>query len=217
MISRATEDYLKAIYKLGHEGAGGPVTTGALAEALAVAAPSATGMLKKLAELHLVAYHPRRGVTLTPAGEKVALEVVRHHRLLEAYLAEALGYGWDEVHDEAEELEHVISERMEERIYEALGRPAVDCHGDPIPSRLGEVAPAASRSLVEARAGEKLVVGRVSDRDPGKLRRLEQLGLRLGVELEVVSESEYEGPIEIKVGGRRKQVPLGVARAVFVR
>src|SRR5438309_7621455 len=134
------EDYLKTIYKLAHQQGDEPVGTGALAEALAVTAPSATGMLKKLAELHLVEHSPRRGVTLTPAGEKVALEVVRHHRLLELYLHEALGYGWDEVHSEAERLEHVLSEAMEEKIDAFLGRPVLDPHGDPIPSREGVVA-----------------------------------------------------------------------------
>jgi DtxR family Mn-dependent transcriptional regulator len=133
------------------------------------------------------------------------------------YLTRKLGYGWDEVHEEAEQLEHVISERMEARIYEALGRPDVDCHGDPIPTLGGEVAPAASRSLVDARVGERVTVRRVSDRDPGKLRVLDKLGLRLGVELEVLAVSEYEGPIEVRVGGRKRQVPLGIARVVFVQ
>jgi DtxR family Mn-dependent transcriptional regulator len=214
-LTQAQEDYLKSLYQLG--GATASVGTSQLAAELRVSAASATEMLGKLAAHGLVAHDRYRGAGLTRDGLAVALEIVRHHRLLEMYLTRKLGYGWDEVHDEAEELEHVISERMEERIFEALGRPDVDCHGDPIPSRGGEVAPAASRSLVDARAGERLVVGRVSDRDPGKLRRLDQLGLRLGVELEVVGESEYEGPIEIRVGGRRRQVPLGVARAVFVR
>src|SRR5437764_2194728 len=129
MISRAMEDYLKTIYKLAHQQGDEPVGTGALAEALAVTAPSATGMLKKLAELHLVEHSPRRGVTLTPAGEKVALEVLRHHRLLECYLSEALGYGWDAVHEEADRLEHLMSDELEARMDAALGYPTVDPHG----------------------------------------------------------------------------------------
>jgi len=213
-LSQAQEDYLKSLYQLGADGTS--VGTSQLAADLGVSAASATEMLGKLAAHGLVTHDRYRGASLTPDGLAVALEIVRHHRLLEMFLTRKLGYGWDEVHDEAEALEHVISERMEERIFEALGRPDVDCHGDPIPTLGGEVAQAASRSLVEARAGERLRVGRVSDRDPGKLRRLEQLGLRLGVELEVVEESEYEGPIQVRVSGRRRQVPLGVARAVFV-
>jgi len=214
-LSQAQEDYLKSLYQLG--GDEGSVGTSQLAAAMGVSGASATEMVSKLAGHGLVSYDRYRGASLTRAGLAVALEIVRHHRLLEMYLTRKLGYGWDEVHDEAEELEHVISERMEERIFEALGRPDVDCHGDPIPTLGGEVAPAASRSLVDTRAGERVTVRRVSDRDPGKLRRLEQLGLRLGTELEVIAESEYEGPIHVRVGGRRRQVPLGVARVVFVQ
>ncbi|HEX5502636.1 MAG TPA: metal-dependent transcriptional regulator [Thermomicrobiales bacterium] len=218
MISRAMEDYLKAIYKLGHEGTGGPVTTGALAEALAVAAPSATGMLKKLAELHLVAYHPRRGVTLTPAGEKVALEVVRHHRLLEAYLAEALGYGWDEVHDEADRLEHHVSDELEDRMDAALGYPTVDPHGDPIPSREGVVVAATCRPLTALAAGERGAVGRVSDADPGKLRYLAELGLRPGVAVTLLEELPFNGPLRVRVGPADEEHLLGreLAADVYV-
>jgi DtxR family Mn-dependent transcriptional regulator len=214
-LTQAQEDYLKSLYQLG--GNAGSVGTSRLAAQLGVSAASATEMLGKLAGQGLVTHDRYRGASLTGAGLTVALEMVRHHRLLEMYLTRKLGYGWDEVHDEAEQLEHVISERMEQRIYEALGRPDVDCHGDPIPTPEGQVAPAASRSLVDAEVGERVRVRRVSDRDPGKLRVLERLGLRLGVELEVLAQSEYEGPIEVRVGGRRRQVPLGVARAVFVQ
>jgi len=213
-LTQAQEDYLKSLYELG--GHGGSVGTSQLAAQLGVSAASATEMLGKLAAQQLVVHDRYRGATLTDAGLAVALEIIRHHRLLEMFLTRKLGYGWDEVHDEAEELEHVISERMEARIYEALGRPDVDCHGDPIPTLGGEVAPAASRSLLEVRAGERVTVGRVSDRDPGKLRVLEKLGLRPGTELDVLAESEYEGPIQVRAGGRRRQVPLGIARVVFV-
>jgi DtxR family Mn-dependent transcriptional regulator len=214
-LTQAQEDYLKSLYELG--GQGGSVGTSQLAAQLGVSAASATEMLGKLAAQQLAVHDRYRGATLTDAGLAVALEIIRHHRLLEMFLTRKLGYGWDEVHDEAEELEHVISERMEARIYEALGRPDVDCHGDPIPTLGGEVAPAASRSLVEVGAGERVTVGRVSDRDPGKLRVLEKLGLRPGTELEVLAESEYEGPIQVRAGGRRRQVPLGIARVVFVQ
>src|ERR1051326_8014877 len=192
-LTPSQEDYLKSLYQLG--GDGGLVSTSQLAERLSVSAASATEMLGKLASQGLTAHDRYRAAAVTAEGLRVALELVRHHRLLEMYLTRKLGYGWDEVHEEAEQLEHVISERMEARIYEALGRPDVDCHGDPIPTLGGEVAPAASRSLVDARVGERVTVRRVSDRDPGKLRVLDKLGLRLGVELEVLAVSEYEGPI----------------------
>jgi DtxR family Mn-dependent transcriptional regulator len=214
-LTQAQEDYLKKLYELGgHEGL---VGTKQLAAQLGVAAASVTEMMGKLAAQSLISHDRYRGASLTDDGLAVALEIVRHHRLLEMYLTRKLGYGWDEVHEEAEQLEHVISERMEARIFEALGRPDVDCHGDPIPTLGGEVAPAASRSLVDARVGERVTVRRVSDRDPGKLRVLDKLGLRLGVELEVLAASEYEGPIEVRVGGRKRQVPLGIARVVFVQ
>lgn len=214
-LTQSQEDYLKAIYQLG--GSARMVGTSQLAERLGVSAASATEMLVKLASQGLASHDRYHGASLTAEGLAVALEMVRHHRLLEMYLTRKLGYGWDEVHDEAEQLEHVISERMEERIFEALGCPDVDCHGDPIPTLGGEVAAADYRSLVDVRAGDHVRVRRVSDRDPGKLRVLEKLGLRLGSELEVVAESQYEGPIEVRVAGRRRQVPLGVARVVFVQ
>src|ERR1700738_1556135 len=190
-LSHAQEDYAKAIFHL--EGAKTQVGTSQLAERLAVSAASATEMLGKLAAMGLVSHDRYRGASLTAAGEAGALEIIRHHRLLEMYLAQKLGYAWDEVHEEAELLEHVISERMEHRIFEVLGHPEVDCHGEPIPSLQGQVPEAAHRSLLAARAGERLRVRRVSDRDPGKLRALERLGLRLGVDVEILGESVYEG------------------------
>lgn len=213
-LSQSQEDYLKALYHLG--GAGRSVSTSEVADRLAVSAASATEMLGKLAALDLVSHDRYRGASLTGAGETVALEIVRHHRLLEVYLAERLGYAWDEVHDEAELLEHVISERMEQRIFDALGRPEIDCHGDPIPTLEGRVIDAAYKSLNHTRAGERLLVRRVSDRDPDKLRAVEQLGLRLGATVEVLGESLYESPIRVRVDGHRRQVPLGIARVVFV-
>jgi DtxR family Mn-dependent transcriptional regulator len=213
-LSHAQEDYVKALFHLG--GAGTQVGTSQLAERLAVSAASATEMLGKLAAMGLVSHDRYRGASLTSSGEAVALEIIRHHRLLEMYLAQKLGYAWDEVHEEAELLEHVISERMEERIFEVLGKPELDCHGDPIPTLQGRLPEAAHRNLLAARAGERLHVRRVSDRDPGKLRALQQLGVRLGVEIEIVAESVYEGPLQVRVAGRRRQLPLGIAREVFV-
>ena len=213
MVSESAQDYLKAIWKLQRSG---EMSTTALAEALEVSPASATAMLKKLATLGLVVHERYHGATLTPTGERMALEVVRHHRLLELYLLEALGLSWDQVHEEAERLEHHISERFEARIFDSLGRPDVDPHGDPIPTLEGEMPSEQHRTLAECHQGEQLGVRRVSDRDPGKLRALELLGFRLDEPVEVVKESLYEGPVVVKVGGHRRQVPLGLARAVYV-
>jgi DtxR family Mn-dependent transcriptional regulator len=213
-LSQSQEDYLKALYQLRTDDR--PVTTSELAERLTVSAASATEMLGKLAALGLVDHDRYRGANLTAAGDAVALEMIRHHRLLEIFLTRALGYRWDEVHEEAERLEHHISERLEERIFDSLGRPDIDPHGDPIPTLEGEMPSERYRTLDECRQGEKLEVRRVSDRDPDKLRALELLGLRLGAVVEIVRESVYEGPVVVKVGGRRRQVPLGLARAVYL-
>jgi len=215
-LSQSQEDYLKALYELGSR-ARGLVGTTELSERLQVSAPSAAQMLVRLASLGLVSHDRYHGSALTPAGEAVALEMVRHHRLLEMYLAKALGYRWDEVHDEAERLEHVISEQMEQRIYDALGRPGLDPHGDPIPTPAGELEPFTGRPLHECRAGETATVVRVSDRDAGKLRELSRLGLVLGASVQLLRESRYEGPLSVRINGRRRQVALGVARAVYVR
>jgi DtxR family transcriptional regulator, Mn-dependent transcriptional regulator len=212
-LTPAQEDYLKALYQLRRTER--TVSTSELSHRLSVSPASAAEMLGKLATLGLVKHDRYRGAGLTETGQAVALEMVRHHRLLEMYLSEALGYHWDEVHDEAERLEHVISERMEERIYDALGRPELDPHGDPIPSLEGDVEQPVHRSLLEVGAGEKVTVRRVSDRDPDKLRALEDLGIKLGALVEVRSESHYEGPIGLVVSGKRVALPIGLARVVY--
>jgi DtxR family Mn-dependent transcriptional regulator len=213
-LSAAQEDYLKALYDL--TSGGEPVSTSALAGRLSVSAPAATEMLGKLAALGLVKHDRYRGAALTEAGRLVALETVRHHRLIESYLVRALGYTWDEVHEEADRLEHFISERLEGRIAEALGNPEVDPHGDPIPSPAGLVTEPALVSLRGCRVGERVVVQRVSDRNPDKLRALDELGLRPGSQVEVVAESLWDGPMEVSLGGQMRQLPLGLADAVFV-
>jgi DtxR family Mn-dependent transcriptional regulator len=198
MLSEAVQDYLKAIYKLQEQG--GPVSTTALAEAMEVAAASATGMVKKLAGLKLVRHNPYQGVVLTRAGEKMALEVIRHHRLLELYLAEALGYSWDKVHEEAERLEHVISEEFEEKIFEALGRPTRDPHGDPIPTKEGTMAGEKHDRLSDMEPGETGVIRRVSDRSAEMLRYLGTRGLVPDATVEVVEKAPFNGPITVKMG-----------------
>jgi len=214
MLSAAVQNYLKAIYKL--EKGGEKVTTSALAERLSVASASVTNMVKKLAEMKLVRHTPYKEVVLTPAGEKIALEIVRHHRLLELYLAEIMGYSWDRVHDEAEKLEHVISEEFEDRMDEALGRPTTDPHGDPIPSKDGQVHAPERSSLADLRPGASAVVRRVDDYDADRLRYLSERGLTLNARVEVLQKEPFNGPLLVQVGSARHHVSLEVARAVFV-
>ena len=198
MFSQAMQDYLKAIYKL--QAGGGVVSTSALAEAMEVAAASATGMVKKLAGLKLARHNPYQGVVLTKAGEKMALEVIRHHRLLELYLAEALGYSWDKVHEEAERLEHVISEEFEEKIFEALGRPTRDPHGDPIPTKDGTLAAGSHERLSDMEPGATGVIRQVSDSDAEMLRYLGNRGLVPDAAVEVLDKAPFNGPLTVKTG-----------------
>ena len=213
-FTRAQQDYLKALYLLG--GGERPVPTSELAQRLGISSPSVSEMVTRLSAQRLVEHDRYRGQQLTRDGRKVALELVRHHRLLEMFLVQILGYSWDEVHDEAERLEHVISERLEQRIYELLGRPDIDPHGHAIPSLTGKVRSVSNRSLSECHAGEKVVVHDVSDEDPDKLREIGRRGLKPGTRIDVISGSRFEGPIEVRVKGRKESVPLGLARAMFV-
>ncbi len=215
MLSSNTEDYLKAIYELLEDS--GRVTTSALAERLAVAPASVTEMVQKLARMQpaLVDYERHRGVTLTDAGRKIALEVIRHHRLIELYLAEALGYGWHEVHAEAERLEHVISEEFEDKIAAALGNPGHDPHGDPIPTREGQVAEPCRRSLSAVAAGETVIVARVHDEDAQFLARLTEIGLVLRAPLRVV-RAPAGGPLAVRIGDREQELERAITDHVFV-
>jgi DtxR family Mn-dependent transcriptional regulator len=213
-FTRAQQDYLKALYLLG--GGERPVPTSELAQRLGISSPSVSEMVTRLSAQGLVEHDRYRGQQLTRDGRKVALELVRHHRLLEMFLVQVLGYSWDEVHEEAERLEHVISERMEQRIFELLGRPELDPHGHVIPSLTGKVRSVTNRSLSECHAGEKVVVHDVSDDDASKLREIGRRGLKPGTRIDVLSGSQFEGPIEVRVKGRRESVPLGLARAMFV-
>src|SRR6266542_2609494 len=191
--SEAVEDYVKSIYALERHGER-PITTSALAERLGVAASSVTAMLKRLDELGLVRYEPYRGATLTPSGEKVALEVMRHHRLIEAFLSEALGMPWDRVHDEAEELEHCIAEK--------LGNPALDPHGDPIPTPELDLATDRTTALAKLESGRRATFARVSDSDPAMLRYLAERGIRPGARILVIGAQPFGGPLMIEVDGR---------------
>jgi DtxR family Mn-dependent transcriptional regulator len=213
-FTRSQEDYLKALFLL--HGDTRPVPTGDLAQRLGISSPSVSEMVARLSAQGLVEHDRYRGQQLTREGRKVAVELVRHHRLIEMFLVKVLGYSWDEVHDEAERLEHVISERMEARIFELLGRPELDPHGHAIPTLGGKLRSVSDRALSECEAGETVVVQGVSDDDAGRLRELERRGLMPGTWIEVVRTSEYEAPIECRIKGRRVAVPLGLARAIFV-
>src|SRR5574341_1092212 len=203
MISQSTEDYLKAIYQLGADGE--IVTTSALAEALHVSAASATNMIKKLAAMKLARHSPYRGVELTKAGETIALEVIRHHRLVETFLAESLGVPWDRVHVEAEKIEHVLSEELEDRIASYLGEPSEDPHGDPIPSKAGIVAEPPHASLADVAAGRSAVIRRVSDQNPEHLRHFSDLGLVPNASVDVVHREPFGGPLRVRVGSGAEQ------------
>jgi DtxR family transcriptional regulator, Mn-dependent transcriptional regulator len=212
LIGTAAQDYLKAIYKLPDE----RLTPSALAARLGVSAAAVTKMVKRLVELKLVRYERRQELRLTPAGEKVALEVIRHHRLLEAYLAEALGYSWDQVDAEAERLEHVISEEFENRIDQALGYPTHDPHGDPIPTRDGRIEVLHHPRLSELETGRAGVITRVADRDPALLRYLGGLGLYPKTRVEMREKAPFGGPLTVRAGGSDHALGREAADQVFV-
>jgi DtxR family transcriptional regulator, Mn-dependent transcriptional regulator len=195
-LTVAVQDYLKAIYAL--ESAGERVTTSALAARMGVSAPSATAMTKRLAELGLVERAPYRGVALTEGGRLGALEVLRHHRLLELYLVNRLGLSLDEVHVEADRLEHALSEELEAKIDAELGFPTHDPHGDPIPDRQLRVEDRRTRTLLDLVPGESAAVSRVPDGDPELLRYLAELGLVPGSEIELVSVAPFGGPVTLR-------------------
>lgn len=213
-ITQAMEDYLKGIYRLRQPT--GEVSTQDLAEELGISGPSVTNMVKRLHELRLVEHAPYHGVRLTRAGERIALEVIRHHRLLELYLAESLGFGWDQVHEEAERLEHHVSDELEARMERALGYPTRDPHGDPIPDRDGAMAETSSVSLLAMEPGQRATVVRVSDRDPSRLRFLGGMGLRPGAAVELLERQPFDGPLRVRVDGAEHYLGQGVAATVYV-
>lgn len=207
------ENYMKVIFEVleKHDRA----TTSVIAERMEIASPSVTAMIKRLAEMKLVTHEPYQGVLLTDVGARTALEVIRHHRLVELYLAEALGVPWDRVHDEAEKLEHVISEDLEDRINDALGNPTIDPHGSPIPARDGSFRRVDTRPLSQVDAGQRVTVLEVDDRDPELLRYLGELSLYPGTEVEVVRVEPYSGPFLLNAGG--KEFVIGRAAADEIR
>ncbi len=214
MRGTATEDYIKAVYKLQRLSAN--VSTSALADKMGTSAAAVTKMLKHLAALQWADYTPYHGVRLTDTGEKVALEVIRHHRLLELYLAQAMGYAWDEVDAEAEKLEHVISEEFEARMDALLGYPTACPHGDPIPTREGGLRETLLRTLAECAAGETVTISRVKDTDPQVLRTLAARAMLLQASVSVVERDAVDGLLTIDVGGQRHVVGPALAGSVFV-
>jgi DtxR family Mn-dependent transcriptional regulator len=220
MSSATVEDYLKAIYLLQEEAGGPAVGTSALAERLALTPASASSMITRLAQVDLVVHVPYQGVRLTEAGEKMALRVIRRHRLLELYLAEKLGLGWDQVHEEAERLEHHISPTLEARIAAALGDPQVDPHGHPIPTPAGEVAHPAEVALPCLAVGQPAFIGSVGDEDPELLRYLAAQGMYPGVPLVITNREPFGGSLHLWVGspenGHVSTVSLPAAGVVRV-
>ncbi|MEV2276831.1 metal-dependent transcriptional regulator [Nocardiopsis sp. NPDC049922] len=196
--STSAEDYVKVIYDLQERGTG-PVTISGMAERLSVSNSSVSGMLRKLNELGFVEHQRYGAVSLTEAGTKAALSVLRRHRLLETYLVAELGYSWDEVHDEAEILEHVVSDKFVDRIAAHLGDPVVDPHGDPIPTRDGDIVERESLLLSDAEEGTRGAIVRVNDNDPDLLRYLADIDIGIGMSVEVVERQPFAGSIQITV------------------
>lgn len=216
MRSPSIEDYLKTIYKLENQNGGPPVSTGAVAQAMDVSPASASNMIKRLDELDFLTYEAYEGATLTDHGRTVALEVLRHHRLLELYLKEVMKFSWDEVHEEAEILEHHISERFEDRIEEMLGNPSRDPHGHPIPGRDGTVDELPTRRLDDLSEGERTSIDHIADEDGELLRLLEQRGLLPGATVEVVETRPLDGLLVVAVDGEEQLIGQPVAKKVVV-
>ncbi len=206
--SRSTEDYLKAIYWL--ESSGGAAQTSAIAELLDIAPPSVSGMVKRLSESGLLEHVPYRGVQLTRTGRRAALRMVRRHRILETYLTSKLGYDWDSVHQEAERLEHAVSDELIERMAIALGNPRYDPHGAPIPTADGNIEEPALTPLTEIPVASTAELRMVSDKDSDLLRYIASLGLRPGVGFEVVARQPFRGPVTIRfLDSRHKEQIIG--------
>ena len=214
-VTAPVEDYLKVIFEL--ENAAGVAGTNEIAAELGFAPASVSGMIRRLAEQGLITHERYRGVRLTKAGRRAALRTIRRHRVIEAYLTKALGYAWDCVHDEAERLEHAASDELIDRMAAAIGEPATDPHGAPIPTRDGTIAedpPLKGLDVVEV--GARVMVDRVSDRDPEQLRYLAEIGIIPGRAVQVLSRAPFDGPIELRVGRSTKSIGPALARQILV-
>jgi DtxR family transcriptional regulator, Mn-dependent transcriptional regulator len=212
-LTRSVEDYLKAIYRLSPEGQ--PASTSEIAHLLELSAPSVSGMIKRLSELGLLEHLPYKGVQLTAEGRRAALRMVRRHRLIEAYLVEFLGYSWDTVHQEAERLEHAVSDPLVERMAMALGHPSVDPHGDPIPTADGSVEELASTPLAALGVGATAEIVRVRESDSERLRYLATLGLRPGAVITVLDRQPFGGPVTIETRGEVQVIGQALAQVLL--
>ena len=217
MRSPSIEDYLKVIYKFEEREGSPPVSTGDVARSMEVSPASASNMIKRLDDLGFLTYEAYEGATLTTPGRTVALEVLRHHRLLELYLKEVMGFSWDEIHEEAEILEHHISERFESRIEEMLGHPSRDPHGHPIPTRDGTVDELPTRSLADLEAGDAAPIDHIADEDGELLDLLEQRGLLPGATVAVVETRPLDGLLVVAVDGTEQLIGTPVAQKVVVK
>lgn len=218
MASLTVENYVKSIYLIGsRDGDARTVATGELAQALGVSPGTVTGMLKTLAESNLATYAPYEGASLTASGRQLALKVLRRHRLLELFLVRTLDLSWDEVHEEAEHLEHAVSDRLVDRIEEYMGHPSVDPHGDPIPAADGSLAEPSGSPLSEFATGDGFTIVRVVDQDPAFLRYLTDSGLRLGATGDLIENRPEAGALTVRVGGRVLALGIEAARRVLVR
>lgn len=214
MATQTVEDYIKGIHKL--ESSGKKVTTSALAKYLGIGDGSVTDMVKKLSGKKLIHYEPYQGVQLTEAGRKLAMKTVRRHRLWEMFLVQFLGYSWDEIHDEAERLEHITSEELERRIDKALGYPKFDPHGDPIPNAKGEIHASKAKRLSSVDEGKTVTIIRVSDENPNVLQYLTRLGLGLHSTMKVVERIRFDGSVIVKVGSKETVLSSLLAQSIFV-
>jgi DtxR family Mn-dependent transcriptional regulator len=217
MPSLTVENYVKAIYQLAHDSEDGAVATGQIAIALGVLPGTVTSMLKTLDDSHLATYTPYEGVRLTSPGRALALRVLRRHRLIEQFLSQTLNLTWDEVHEEAEHMEHAVSDALVDRIDSYLGHPATDPHGDPIPKADGTMAEAADRPLAECAAGDRFRIARVIDQSPDFLRHLSQIGLAIGARGSLVANDQAQETLTIRVRGNDTTLSRGVAAKLMVR
>ena len=213
-LTRSVEDYLKVIWSLSPEG--WPASTNDIAHRLELSAASVSGMIKRLSEQGLLEHAPYKGVQLTDEGRRAALRMVRRHRIIEAYLVGFLGYSWDRVHEEAERLEHAVSEDLVERMSRALGHPAADPHGDPIPTADLAIEEVVWTPLPEVPVGELVELRRVASEEPDRLRYLGAMGLQPGATIMVLARQPFQGPITLDVDGRECLIGHELARSIFV-
>ena len=214
-LTGQAEDYLKAIYELEQDGAA--AATNDIAGRLGIAPASVSGMVQRMARLGLVRAARYKGARLTAAGRSAALQLIRRHRIIESYLVERLGFGWDDVHDEAERLEHAASDELIARMAEAIGNPTADPHGAPIPTVSGEVDETRLESIDDLTAGRTVTVVRMSDRDPEFLRYLDAMGIRPGARVRLAARAPFGGPLTLEVEGKEHTVGTETAARVFIR